>query len=107
MRYAVAILFALTMPASAEIYSANSILPGCKAIVADHPATFDMGRCAGFVHALFFAVDGRHFCWPQGVTIGQAVAVVVKYIEARPERMHEHFGMLAIEAMREAWPCKR
>jgi hypothetical protein len=34
---------------AADIYSANSILPGCKAIVAGHPATFDMGRCASDV----------------------------------------------------------
>jgi hypothetical protein len=27
------------------------------------------------------------------------MAVVVKYIEARPERMHEDFGLLAIEAL--------
>jgi hypothetical protein len=41
------------------------------------------------------------------VTNDQAVAVVIKYIEARPERMHEPFGMLALEALTAAWPCKR
>jgi hypothetical protein len=35
------------------------------------------------------------------------VAVVIKYIEARPERMHERFGDLALEALTAAWPCKR
>jgi hypothetical protein len=35
------------------------------------------------------------------------VAVVVKYIEARPQRMDEDFGQLAIEALTAAWPCKR
>jgi hypothetical protein len=44
---------------------------------------------------------------PQGLTNNQAVAVVIKYIEARPERMHEPFGLLAMEAMKAAWPCKR
>jgi hypothetical protein len=28
------------------------------------------------------------------------------YIEARPERMKEGFGLLANEAMAKAWPCK-
>jgi len=41
------------------------------------------------------------------VTTVQSVAVVVKYIEARPERMHELFGVLALEALTAAWPCKR
>jgi uncharacterized protein (DUF433 family) len=41
------------------------------------------------------------------VTTDQAVAVVVKYIEARPERMHEQFGDLTFEALTAAWPCKR
>jgi hypothetical protein len=44
-------------------------------------------------------------CRPQGVTIGQMVGVVVGYIERRPERMHEDFRGLAIEAWHEAWPC--
>jgi Rap1a immunity proteins len=44
-------------------------------------------------------------CRPQGVTTGQMVRVVVAYIERRPERMHEDFRRLAIEAWHEAWPC--
>jgi hypothetical protein len=32
--------------------------------------------------------------------------VVVAYIERRPQRMHEDFGVLAVEALHEAWPCK-
>ena len=28
------------------------------------------------------------------------------YGEARPERMHEDFRALAVEAMQKAWPCK-
>jgi hypothetical protein len=27
-------------------------------------------------------------------------------VEARPERMHEDFRALAVEAMQKAWPCK-
>jgi hypothetical protein len=33
------------------------------------------------------------------------VRVVVAYIEARPARVHEDFRNLALEALREAWPC--
>jgi len=62
-------------------------------------------RCAGFVQGLLFAVDD--ICKPERATLGQSVRVVIKYIEARPERMDEYFGLLAVEAMRAAWPCKR
>ena len=51
-------------------------------------------------------VGGRGFCPPKEATRGQSVAVVIKYVEARPQRMREDFGKLAIEALTAAWPCK-
>jgi hypothetical protein len=33
------------------------------------------------------------------------VQVVVKYIDARPERIHERFEILVAEALHTAWPC--
>jgi hypothetical protein len=39
-------------------------------------------------------------------TLEQKIRVVVAYIEARPNRMHENFNFLAIEALRDAWPCR-
>jgi hypothetical protein len=110
-RYALAILIALTMPArAADVDSANYLLRGCKAFIVREntmPTPIDamkQGRCVGLVDGLSYT---GNFCQPKGVTTGQAVAVVVKYIEARPERMHEDFGILALEALTAAWPCKR
>jgi hypothetical protein len=40
--------------------------------------------CLAYIQGLLYAGGGNHFCQPNGVTHGQAVAVVVKYIEARP-----------------------
>jgi Rap1a immunity proteins len=62
---------------------------------------------AGFIEGLGYGVGGKDFCLPKGVTTGQSMAVVVKYIEARPQRMNESFGKLAREALIAAWPCKR
>jgi Ssp1 endopeptidase immunity protein Rap1a len=112
-RYAVAILLALTMPASAaDTDSANYFLPGCKGILdrkapSDPSEAMRQGLCVGLVVGLVYGAGGNHFCQPNGATSDQVVAVVVKYIEARPERMHERFGDLALEALEEAWPCKR
>jgi hypothetical protein len=44
---------------------------------------------------------------PQDVTIGQAVRVVIAYIDSQPARLHERFSRLALEAIQKAWPCKR
>ena len=108
-RYAVAILLALTMPASAEdTTTANQMLPGCKGLLDDRMTSgvsvYQQGRCGGYVASLVYGVGEQEFCSPKGVSIGQAVAVVIKYIEARPERMHEDFGKLALEALTAAWP---
>jgi hypothetical protein len=113
-RYVVTMLFALTMPVSAaDTNSANFYLPGCKGWLAREKNVFApdealmQGLCAGFVIGLGFGVGGQDSCKPKGVTNNQTLAVVIKYIEARPERMHESFGLLAVEAMQAAWPCKR
>jgi hypothetical protein len=111
-RYIIAILLALTtMPASAEdLGSANYILRGCKAFIVREntmPTPSDamrQGHCVGLLDGLAYT---GNFCVPKGVTTAQAVAVVVKHIEARPERMNEPFGILALEALTAAWPCRR
>jgi hypothetical protein len=112
-KYAVAILLALTIPASAgDVDSANYMLPLCKrslgtSQISDPVLTVEHGRCAGFIQGIVFGMEGRDFCLPKGIINRQSVAVVVKYIEARPERTHENFGLLAVEALSAAWPCKR
>jgi hypothetical protein len=42
-----------------------------------------------------------------GVTDSAGIRVVVQYIGERPARMNENFKILAIEALRAAWPCPR
>ena len=102
------------MPASAEDrYSANYFLPGCKGFLVHESTQLSVSemfmaiRCVGFIEGLGYGVEGTVVCRPNEVTTGQLVAVVVKYIEARPERMHEDFGKLAVEALTASWPCKR
>src|SRR5262249_14176854 len=111
-RYAILILLALTMPASAQATTtANQMLQGCKGLRDDRMnsgvSVYQQGRCGGYVASLVYGVGGQEFCSPEGVSISRAVAVVIKYIEARPERMHESFGVVALEALIAAWPCKR
>lgn len=51
--------------------------------------------------------DRPKVCAPGAVTKGQALKVVVQYIDQRPARMHEDFMKLAVEALQAAWPCKK
>jgi hypothetical protein len=98
--------------AQAEQDSATWMLRGCRAAiykVETHRMTGDesflAGICHGVVRAVLIVDDET--CAPNRSTQGQAVRLVVQYIEARPSRQHESFVQLAIEALRAAWPCRR
>jgi hypothetical protein len=97
-----------TASAEMDTNSANHEISGCRDFLI-HESTHDMfstGWCAGTVNTLKYMGGGNH-CSPSAVTLRQAVLVVVRYIDARPERMHENFKELALEAMKAAWPCRR
>ena len=91
-----------------DINSANFMLPHCRALVARESSNFVFqGVCVGTIDSLQY-VRPLIGCAdiPNGVTADKAINVIIRYIESRPERMHELFKKLAIEAMLDAWPCK-
>ena len=84
-------------------------MEGCRAAIGDR-ATDSSGYCLGLVDGIVYGETGRDtFCIPSGagVTLGQEVRVIVAYIDARPARLHHDFRLLALEALIDAWPCKR
>jgi hypothetical protein len=95
--------------AQEDVNSANWVLPGCRAFASnDYSAnSFKAGVCAGVVSALAFGVSNHFgYCVPAGVTNSQAVQVAFAYLTRHPDRLHERFNMLTIDALREAWPCR-
>ena len=51
--------------------------------------------------------DGALFCTPeQGVTNGEAARIVLKYLKDNPQKLDQNEVELAIQAFREAFPCK-
>src|SRR5258708_193334 len=122
---ALAFTVTATMAAEEDTSSAHYILPGCQDfLVLKQPQTDRQGFCAGTVAGISFvgkdmrrlrpsypsesdAVTSLH-CLdiPEKVTLMQLVRGVIAYIEARPQRMHESFNDLALEALRTAWPCR-
>jgi hypothetical protein len=92
--------------------SANFWQPKCKSLLV-HPITEDTvaGGCIGVMMMLksigSFLQPPRKVCVPSDATIEQMLRVVTKSIDEHPERTHELFVRLAIEATQAAWPCKR
>jgi hypothetical protein len=109
---ALAVGLASGAKAEPDMRSANSRLPGCKAFVdgrSDDP--IGQGYCAGLVEGIALWVGSSGLAYacahiPAGVTSGQTVQVVVRYMEQRPNRLHEPFAVLAAQALADAWPCR-
>ena len=116
-RYAIAIaavmaLLALQGDAVAQprdIVSANYVMPGCRELVGGGQRELGLqGLCQGIVGVMFnFWRSQLGICFPDGTNVEQAIRVVIRYIDRQPERMHEEFFQLAIEALQQAWPCRR
>ena len=98
-------------------FTAKYLLPYCRDAMNNKAPTMSsdavmQGMCVGMVDALDFLMsdlpaEDKEYrsCPPSDATLKQTVQVVIKYIDERPERMNESFKKLAIEAIRDAWPC--
>jgi Rap1a immunity proteins len=103
-------------------YSANEVMKRCRYFITetkpDNRFPVNEGICFGTVYGLGVNLrvlqDLREagvkmpwgICVDPKVTLGQQVRVVAKYIDARPNRLHEDFRDLAWEALKDAYPCK-
>ena len=110
----------VSSPASAqvEVNSANFMMPGCRDFIVLVKKTgaplsagaFAAGNCAGRIEGLLGLRDDLtpniRFCKPASVTTGQAVQMVLTWLEAHPERWHEDFILLAHGVFKRSWPCR-
>jgi hypothetical protein len=89
------------------------MLTGCRSLLGHSPkiplAAYEEGKCLGLVATVLalsrYLHPSHQFCPPEGGSLLQATQVALVYIEAKPDRWHEPFGFLELEAFREAWPC--
>jgi hypothetical protein len=96
--------------AEPDLKSANCWLPFCRHVAAGHNDQGDAfmnGACAGLIIGLAETGQSIGVCAPESATREQAVRVVVRYLDQHPARTNEPFNRLAMEALREAWPCQR
>ena len=97
-----------TSSAQQNLFSANSVLPGCKAVFEGQGlGRQDTGYCVGAINALTYLSPTECVEIPDEVTFLQILLVVVRFIEARPQRMDEAFVGMAFEALLDAWPCHK
>jgi hypothetical protein len=98
--------------------SADNRMRGCRELlrITDNAAeepnrdpsnAYRVGICFGTINALIAVGIPLGICEPPHATNEQAIRVVVQYIDARPARLYEDFLLLAIEALRNAWPCQK
>jgi hypothetical protein len=109
-------LIILAWQANAEpaIDSGDAMLPFCKKAIigqSSGPVPPEAWLCLGKIDSLrrIRTVLKEEFasCAPDSVTNDQALRVVVKYLEENPKFLHQHFDLLALIAMQDAWPCKK
>ena len=110
MKHLIAIALLLTSPARAQVdeHSANYWLPYCQAVLDIRgfysPASvLVQARCLQRIADLLYS--NLNICVPHDAPSGEAIRLVIAYIQARPERMQEDFMDLANEALQQAWPC--
>ena len=126
-----ALALTLTEPAWGADDNITALVRGCHVYLGDlkdPAARLEEGECIGVVKGLTAAalaqgvdlamrqVKGIYrksdpnplFCIPLNTPNGQAVSVVIKYIDQHPPENTKgsEFALLALRALQQAWPCK-
>jgi hypothetical protein len=111
------------LPCAYATDSGNELLDSCTLTVrfADGERRLSEAEqaknvyCIGYIRgyteslALSEAMGAKkNVCMPKdGVETGQLARVLVKYLRANPEKLHERGRALVYVALAEAFPCKR
>lgn len=108
--------------AAASPSDGNELLMSCKRFlkVIDGTPQFDnddfksgqcIGRVSGIKATMHMYTDAEgspndlRACFPSGVTDGQAVRVVVKFLEDNPRILNSNSNTITMVALQSAFPC--
>lgn len=64
---------------------------------------FDAGYCLGIVEGVIST--SKKVCNRSAITLGDAVAVVDKYLQDNPDKLNKRDAVLVREALSKAYPC--
>ena len=99
----------------------NNLLAQCQASIRfmnnnnDSTNEFGQGKCLGIVEAVIESAMIRNnqlpkesrVCFPEGgISYGQGIRIVVKYLQETPSLLHMPDTVLAMVAIGQAYPCK-
>jgi hypothetical protein len=109
------LLLLLGATSSAMAFTGTNDVEGCRAAASgiktsDYELVFAAGLCTGIVEGLMWSLPvaaNKILCKPEGMTIGQELKVLVKYMDDHPEELQESTMQLATSAFIKAWPCPR
>jgi Rap1a immunity proteins len=78
---------------------------------AGNDGSIDGTKCfiymLGFINGLSLAADGKVWCLPGNLTVGQSMLIVQKWMRDNPEELHQRAGIIAERAMLNAYACKK
>jgi hypothetical protein len=63
------------------------------------------GYCIGIVKGV--GDEAPNHCIPESVNTGQAIRVVLKFLQDHPEKLHERGTWLTAEALRKGFTCSK
>jgi hypothetical protein len=98
-----------------ESRHATGVIKGCRLLADGKMArsnldAMEFGVCLGLLQAIWFT--GSHLqpnmrhCAPSNLSTEQVAKVFLRYADQHPERLNDGPEILAIEALRTAWPCR-
>jgi hypothetical protein len=120
-KYIAAILVSLIFPPISYAADGNKLLQQCiaaeKTLNGEGPnevgGVLGAGICLGLVRGVMFTMrlfpsdEPFKTCFPEaGIKVDQALRIVVSYLEANPEQLHEPDAFLIALALGKAFPCK-
>lgn len=85
----------------------NSEYQNCKNVLNEknNDHILGQGKCLGIMNTLFYFSERFDICTPKGSGSQQATRILVAYLDKNPDKLHKPIYDLAIEALKEVWPC--
>lgn len=119
--FSILILISTSSSASVDD-STQALLSACQSVVDAKPSgdyfqvppTFDAGYCYGafsaIQNAITLAFEGEQpifgVCAPPESNLKQIIIIFNEYAEKNPQILHEGYFLIAIESLRDAFPCE-
>ena len=103
---AVVAVTSVSTSALADFRTGNDLYTECS-VGTDDAQWWRQMLCDGYVMGIADANNGITVCESDGMTVGQFVEVVKRYLAAHPESRHRRASDLVSTALAEVFPCRR